>query len=100
MFEVIKNNINSFLYRVEETDTLESISKKFNITINKIKKDNNIQEIYPGCVLYINTKTQNVYIVQPLDTIDGICKKLNVDKFTLINNNKITKLYIGQKLEY
>lgn len=101
MFEVIKGfYAKKFLYRVEEKDSLESIAKNFNVSINKIKLDNNIQDIYPGCVLYINTINTKTYIVQPLDTIESIANKLNVDKFTLINNNKITKLYIGQKIEY
>lgn len=101
MIEIIKYPLTTkFLYRVKENESFESIAKKFGTTPNSIKKDNKIDNLYVGCVLFINTNQTKTYVVKPLDTIDGISKKLNVDKNTLINNNNITKLFIGQKLEY
>lgn len=90
----------TFLYRVKQNDNLESIAKKFGTSTYAINKDNNTPQIYPGCVLFINTNQTKTYVVKPLDTIDKIAQKLNVDKNTLIHKNNITKLFIGQKLEY
>lgn len=90
-----------FLYRVKENENLEMIAQKFNVSVEKLRIDNNnIQNIYEGCVLFINTLQTKTYVVKPLDTPESVAKKLGVDKQKLIKDNHITKLFIGQKLEY
>lgn len=48
-----KSNITTYI--VKQDDSLYSIAKKYNTTIEKIKKDNNLNsnEIYPEDILYI-----------------------------------------------
>ena len=48
---------NVITYIVKENDSLYSIAKKFNTTVNKIKETNNLNsnEIYPEDILYINS---------------------------------------------
>lgn len=89
-----------FLYRVQKQDTLQSIAHRFNVDMQKIKKDNNVSEIYEGLVLFINTSNTKTYVVKPLDTLESISKKLNIKKEELIQKNNIKQIFIGQKLEY
>ena len=93
-------NCQKFLYRVSKEDTLESIALKYGLNPQKILHENNIQNIYEGLVLFLNTSNKKTYIVKPLDTIQSISKKLGVSQETLIKENGITQIYIGQKIEY
>ncbi len=92
--------VTKFLYRALPEDTFEGIAQKFGVSIQRLKLDNPVDQVYDGCVLYINTTNTHIYVVKPLDTLDSIAKKLNTTKQNLKDKNQITKLYIGQKLEY
>ncbi|MBQ7602857.1 MAG: LysM peptidoglycan-binding domain-containing protein [Clostridia bacterium] len=101
MIQIIKFPlVSKFLHRVQQNETFESIAKKYNTSVHQLKKDNNIEKLYAGCVLFVDTNQTKTYIVKPLDTIDSIAKKLNVQKQELIHKNNITRLFIGQKIEY
>ena len=101
MLKICKNPFcEKFLYRVYQGETLKSIAKKFDTNEQTLKSDNKIDDVYAGCVLYIDTSNTQIYVVKPLDTIESISKKLGIKKEILIKNNNIKRLYIGQKLKY
>ena len=97
-------------YIVQSGDTLTSIAKKFNTTVDKIALLNNITNpnlIYPGQILKIETSINSsirgynfntMYTVQKGDTLLGISRKLDVDYKELIQKNDITNpnlIYTG-----
>lgn len=89
-----------FLYRVKDGDTYKSISHQFKVSEQKLKTDNKIEELYTGCVLFVDTTTTKTYVVKPMDTLEKIANKLNIPKDVLIKQNNIKQIFIGQKLEY
>ena len=101
-------------YIVQSGDTLTSIAKKFNTTVDKIALLNNITNpnlIYPGQILKIETSINSsirgynfntMYTVQKGDTLLGISRKLDVDYKELIQKNDITNqnlIYPGEVLK-
>lgn len=98
-------------YVIKSGDTLYSIAKKYNTTVNEIKNKNNLtsNNLTIGNTLLIpeQTKKEEVstpspytYIVKSGDNLYSIAKKYNttVDKLKLINNKKNNNLSIGEKL--
>ena len=96
-----KPNSNN-IYIVQKGDSLWSISKKYNTTVDKLKDINNLNTnlIKAGQKLYIPTSLPTYYVVQKGDTLYGISRKYNTTVTNLIelNNLKTTTLQIGQKL--
>ena len=101
------DNVNENYYIVKSGDTLYSIAKKYGLTVDELKKMNNLS----SNTLSINQKllvgndmsTDNnydVYVVKSGDTLWGIASKYNtsVDKIKDINNLNSNNLSIGQKL--
>ncbi len=101
-------------YIVQSGDTLTSIAKKFNTTVDKIALLNNITNpnlIYPGQILKIETSINSsirgynfntMYTVQKGDTLLGISRKLDVDYKELIQKNDIINpnlIYTGEVLK-
>ena len=101
-------------YIVQSGDTLTSIAKKFNTTVDKIALLNNITNlnlIYPGQILKIETSINSsirgynfntMYTVQKGDTLLRISRKLDVDYKELIQKNDITNpnlIYTGEVLK-
>ncbi len=93
-------------YTVQRGDTLYSISKKFNISINKLKELNNLESntILPGQKLIIKEPTNppqpTTYKVQKGDTLYSISQKFNttVDEIKRLNNISSNNIYINQDL--
>ena len=93
-------------YIVKEGDTLYSIGRRFNTSVEKLKEINNLinNNIYKGQVLYIDDKDNstdtNIYQVQKGDTLYKIASLFNttVDEIKKINNLTTNELYIGDKL--
>lgn len=91
-------------YVVVKGDTLWSIASKFGLTVDELKKLNNLNSnlITIGQVLKIknDNNQNNVYVVKKGDTLYSISRKYNVTVTDLINYNnlKTTVLSIGQKL--
>ena len=108
---IIPNNEEDYeTYIVQKGDTLYSISKKFNVSVNEIMNLNNLSNsiLTPGQTLVIPKKENNDnqtiyqnYIVQKGDTLFSISKKFNVDIDTIkkINNLTSNTLSIGQELK-
>ena len=101
-----KENTNVTTYTVKSGDTLYSIAKKYNTTVNAITTLNNLTSntLSIGQTLKIPTSTQNVteqtYTVKSGDTLYSIARKYNTTLSDLINRNnlKTSNLSIGQKL--
>lgn len=90
-------------YIVKKGDTLYSIAKKYNTTVNEIKDINNLKSntLSIGQILKIpELIDENYYIVKKGDTLYSIAKKYNITVNELKNINNITSniLSINQKL--
>lgn len=97
-------------YTVKSGDTLYSIAKKFNVTVNELKALNNLSSntINLNQVLKIpNSSTSqvptesNTYTVKSGDTLYAIAKKYNtsVDAIKKLNNMTSNSLRINQVLK-
>ena len=94
-------------YKVQSGDTLYSIAKKLDTTINELKEINNLSSnlLSIGQILKIPTKNvdigeTDVYQVKKGDTLYSIAKKYNISVDELKTINKLTSnsLSIGQLL--
>ena len=100
-------NENDDIYVVKKGDTLYSISKKLNISIDTLKALNklNTNEIYVGQQLILsndkNTEEYDVYIVKKGDSLWSISQKYNISVKELIELNNLNNLtlQINQKLK-
>ena len=98
---------NDDIYVVKKGDTLYSISKKLNISIDTLKALNklNTNEIYVGQQLIlsndINTEEYDVYTVKKGDSLWSISQKYNISVKELIELNNLNNLtlQINQKLK-
>lgn len=96
--------LGSNYYTVKSGDSLWSISRKFGVTVNELKKVNNLSSnllsigqnlIIPGKK---NNTSSNEYVVKKGDTLYGIANKYNVsvDNLKSYNNLSADSLSIGQ----
>ncbi len=100
------NNETSNTYKVQKGDSLYSIAKKFNTTVEEIKKLNNLKSnlLQIGDILLIPTistdNNEQTYIVQKGDSLYQIALKFNttVDNIKKLNNLTSNLLSIGQVL--
>ena len=95
------------LYTVKKGDSLYSIAKKYNTTVDALKKLNNINSNLLSIGQKLNipvtqiTEFQESYIVQSGDSLYSIANKFNttVDNIKKINNLTSNILQIGQVLK-
>ena len=96
-------------YSVKIGDTLYSIAKKFNTTVDKIKQLNNLfnnsisigQNLKIPTSEYIEVPSTSInYIVKPKDTLYSIAKEYNTTINNIKNKNNLTSnlLTVGQIL--
>lgn len=92
-------------YTVQKGDTLYSISKKYNTTVEKLKELNNLNTnaLSIGQLLIVQEESKpnyNTYTVQKGDTLYSIAKRFNttVDKLKELNNLKSNLLSINDEL--
>lgn len=97
---------NESVYTVKSGDTLWNIAKKFNISVNDLKNENNLTNNFLsiGQKLIIpskKTQGENVYTVKSGDTLYSIARKYGITMNELIefNNLDSTLLSIGQTLK-
>lgn len=103
--DVIEDNN---IYIVKKGDSLYSIAQKYNITVDELKKMNNLTSntIVIGQKLYIPSKEEilqedyTIYTVKNGDTIFSIANKFNVSVQELMTLNRLNSLEItiGQQL--
>lgn len=93
---------NANTYVVDKGDTLYSIAKKFNTTIDKIKEDNKLIDnmLSIGQKLIIPLVEETTYVVKKGDTLYSIANKFNttVDELRRLNNLVDDVLSIGKIL--
>ena len=91
-------------YIVKEGDTLYSIAKKYNISVDKIKELNKLtsNNIYKGQILLLKEKKENnnIYQVKKGDTLYSIAREYNntVEELKRLNNLTSNELYIGDEI--
>lgn len=90
-------------YVVKKGDSLYSIAKQYNVTVNDIITANNLtsNNLSIGQILKIPSKTnQTTYTVQKGDSLYSIATKFNTTVSALKSKNNLTSniLSIGQKL--
>merc|ERR1711991_202025 len=89
-------------YKVKKGDNLYSISRSFNIPIQRIIQSNKIKspfKIYPNQKIFL-PKNKN-YIVKKGDTLYSISRKFKTDVFALANFkklNNINQIKVDQKI--
>ena len=97
-------NEESDFYVVKKGDSLWSIAKKYNMTVDELKSINNLKSnlLSIGQRLKIkeSNDNQNIYIVKKGDTLYKIANMYGttVDNLKALNNLKNNNLSIGQKL--
>ena len=89
-------------YTVEKGDTLYSIAKKFDISVNKLKEYNKLSSnlLSLGQKLIIPIDEETTYVVKRGDTLYSIAREFNtvVDKIKQLNNLSNNDISIGQIL--
>lgn len=90
-------------YIVQDGDTLYGISKQFGVSIENLRRENNLSSntIVPGQVLKIPSSTTTIlYTVKRGDNLYSIARNYNitVDELIRVNNLKSNTLTIGQQL--
>ena len=97
---VTPNQNNTYL--VKKGDTLYSLAKQYNTTVDELKQLNNLANntLSIGQILKVPTSTTNTYTVKSGDTLYSIATKNNttVDRLKQLNNLISNILSIGQTL--
>ena len=98
--------VESKVYTVKNGDTLYSIARKYNLTVDDLKKMNNLinDNLTVGQKLNVkNTdqKTDTIYVVQKGDTLYKIANKygVNIDTLKSVNQLNSNILSIGEILK-
>ena len=96
---------NEDFYIVKQGDSLWSIAKKNNISVNELKQlnniNNNLLSIGQKLKLPNNQNNNNIYIVKRGDNLYSIARKFNITAMELMKYNNLNNdlLSIGQKLK-
>lgn len=100
-----ENPIGTDLYIVKTGDSLYSIAREYNISVNDLMNSNNLTStlLQIGQILKIHNKNDidnNTYKVQSGDTLYSVAKKYNIpiDKLKELNNLSNNLLSVGQIL--
>ena len=95
-------NVNEQMYIVEKGDTLYSVAKKFDISVNKLKEYNNLGNnlLSIGQKILIPIQQDTTYVVKRGDTLYSIAREFNttVDEIKRLNSLFNNNLSIGQIL--
>lgn len=92
------------IYQVKSGDTLYSISKKYNISVNELKGLNNLDDddLLVGQILKVPSGLSlvNTYVVSKGDTLYSVAKKFDtsVNRLKELNGLSNNMLSVGQKL--
>ena len=89
-------------YVVQKGDSLYTIAKKYNTTVNDLNDYNMLTSnvIYPGQVILVPKKGEHIYfvidiyVVEENDTLHKIARKTNIDVQNLANYNDVGNLVL------
>lgn len=94
---------NDNYYVVKSGDTLWSIARKYNLSVNELKALNNLSSnaLSVGQRLIVGKESSNDYVVSSGDTLWAIARKFNVsvDDIKALNNLSSNNLSIGMTLK-
>lgn len=94
---------NDNYYVVKSGDTLWSIARKYNLSVNELKALNNLSSngLSVGQRLIVGKDSSNDYVVSAGDTLWAIARKFNVsvDDIKALNNLSSNNLSIGMTLK-
>ena len=94
---------NDDYYVVKSGDTLWSIARKYNLSVNELKALNNLSSnvLSVGQRLIVGKESSNDYLVSAGDTLWAIARKfnVNVDDIKALNNLSSNNLSIGMILK-
>ena len=94
---------NDNYYVVDSGDTLWSIARKYNLSVNELKALNNLggNVLSVGQRLIVGKESSNDYVVSAGDTLWAIARKFNVsvDDIKALNNLSSNNLSIGMILK-
>lgn len=94
---------NDNYYVVKSGDTLWSIARKYNLSVNELKTLNNLSSnvLSVGQRLIVGKESSNDYVVSAGDTLWAIARKFNVsvDDIKALNNLSSNNLSIGMTLK-
>ena len=94
---------NDNYYVVKSGDTLWSIARKYNLSVNELKALNNLSSnaLSVGQRLIVGKESSNDYVVSAGDTLWAIARKFNVsvDDIKALNNLSSNNLSIGMILK-
>lgn len=88
---------NTISYIVKTGDSLYTIAKKYNTTVEELMKINHLSSsmIYPNQVLFIPSTcnvNNDTYLTKECESINDILSKFNIDYQTLVKYNDVLKL--------
>lgn len=88
---------NTISYIVKSGDSLYTIAKKYNTTVEELMKINHLSSsmIYPNQVLFIPSTcniNNDTYLTKECESINDILGKFNIDYQTLVKYNDVLKL--------
>ena len=117
LLSIFSSNALAIQYKVQNGDTLYSISKKFGVSLSELRQANNLQKsrIKPKQILNISSEgssessskhtarsksKQTCYTVKKGDTLSRIAKKTHhpMKQIMALNHINSKSLHIGQKL--
>lgn len=84
------------VYKVVKGDTLESIAKRYKLSVIELSLTNNLKAVCPGMRLLIPLRKGIPYTVQPHDNMESIASKFNVDVGQLCELNNTVRVFLGQ----
>lgn len=87
-------------YKVKKGDTFFSLSRKFNVDVWMIQKENSITTLREGEIIKLPLRNQITYTVQKGDTLFSLSKKFGTTIEEIISANKLQSIDIknGQTL--
>ena len=91
------------VYMIQAGDTIESIARDFNTTVDELRKVNGyIMGLFPGMQIIVpNNEESGMYIVKSGDNLYSISNKYNVSLDSLLSLNGLNKndyIYPGQEI--
>ena len=93
------------IYKVKNGDTLESIARKFNTSVNNLRDINGIDYISMGQMIIVPNNTNNewfeIYTIKKGDNLYSLADKYNISLVDLLNINGLDKdnyIYPGQEI--